>query len=478
MLGMLIAAVTVVAVPLSVVAVPNLAGYALPALLRDFGVDTDWSTALLRAYGLALPALIAGVAVGAHWAAGGRAAAPLVAGLALIGVADVVGSLPLSLGAIEVARLLHGFGGGLVMAGTLGLCAWRTGRTRTALTVWWCVVLIAGLVVAAPLAQVALAQTSWRAPLRPYPWLTGIGLVLAAPLLAARSLVGQRLRHADRALLAAPMTLAVVTGVLMIGATYHWPPVSQTIVAAILTSGYIALAGVGCAMLPAGRRTGLPLTAVATGVAVPPTLAGVLGARTFAADPGAGLDVAARAVAVPMGAAVLAAAVGVAVGAGRRSADDRPPSRAAAVGLLLAACGLFALAASGGGPPVLAVAGWAALGGGLGLAWGTGLCAAPTQAGATGALLAVQLLFPAIGAGFLLYGSLLLRGIAGATRDGPVDAAMFGDVMASGARLWTPVAGGVVLVTAVGAALAARRSGAAEPEPRIRRAAEPAPLSR
>lgn len=124
------------------------------------------------------------------------------------------------------------------------------------------------------------------------------------------------------------------------------------------------------------------------------------------------------------------------------------------------------------------MAGWVLLGGGLGLAWGTGLCAAPTPAGATGALLAVQLLFPAIGAGFLLYGSVLLRGIIGATRAGPVDAATFTGVMASGTRLWTPIAGGVVLVTAVGAMLAARRAGAAVPEQRVRHAAEPAPVSR
>lgn len=479
LLGVLIAAVTVVAVPLSVASVPNLAGYALPSLLRDFGVGTGWSTALLRAYGLALPALIVGAAAGAHWAARGRGAAPLMAGLALIGVADVIGSLPLSLGAIEAARLLRGFGGGLVMAGTLALCVWRGGRLRTALTVWWCVVLLAGLVVAAPLAQVALAETSWRAPLRPYPWLTGIGLLLSAPLLAARSLVGQRLRHADRALLAAPMMLAGTTAVLMVGATYQWPASAQLIVASVLTCGYVAVAGAGCALLPAGQRTGLPLTAVATGVAVPPTLAGVLGARTFHADPAAGLDIAVTGVVVPMAAAVLAAAVGVAIGAGQRSGPGRRPSPAAAIGLMLTACGLFAIAAGGtGGGTVLATAGWALLGGGLGLAWGTGLCATPTTAGATGALLAVQLVFPATAAGFLLYGSLLLRAVAGATRDAPIDTATFGAVMASGVRLWAPVAGGVVLATAVGALLTARRGAEPAGEPRIRRAAEPAPLSR
>jgi hypothetical protein len=469
----LIAAVTVVAVPLSVVAAPNLSGYALPSLLRDMGVETGWSTSLLRAYGLALPALIVGAAIGAHWAAGGRAAAPLVAGLALIGVADVVGSLPLSLGAIECARVLHGLGGGFVVAATLGLCVWREGRMRTALTVWWCVVLLAALVVAAPLAQVALAHTSWRAPLRPYPWLTGIGLMLAAPLLAARSMVGQRLRHADRALLAAPMTFAGATALLIVGATYHWDATAQMIIAGLLVCGYVAVAATGSGLLSAGARTSLPMAAVATGVTVPPTLAGLLAARTFSVAPAEGLAGAAATVLAPMAAAVLGAAVCVAIGAGQGAR----PASTSVIGLTAAAVGLFAIAADGG--PV-GVAGWALLGGGLGLAWGAGLCGTPFQSGATAALLAVQLVFPAAAAGFLLYGSLLLRGVEHATRHTPAGDAAFGAVVASGGRTWAAIAAVVVLVTAAGAALPGLRRGgtAAAGETRVPRAAEAAPVSR
>lgn len=439
--GALVAAVTTVAVPVAVAAVPNLSGLVVPGLLHELDAGPEAASGLVRAYGLGLPALLAAVPVGARLCAGGRPAALLVGGLALVAVAELAGLLPVSAPLIGVVRTLYGVGGGLILPASLALALRYGGRARAWLTGWWIVVLLVGLFAAAPMVQLALASAGWRAPLRPFPWLVALGLLFGTPLLPADG--GGRMRATDRTLVLMPSGLAWGTAVLVFGTTRGWSGTAQLVASGVLLAEYLALAVAGGTRPGPGGRTGLPLVAVATGSTVPPMASGVLGMRTFAAGPDAGLASAPGALAVPLSAAVLMAGLGVVAGvaAHRRGWPGCP------AGLVTQVVGLLITMAGGTVPVTVS---WMLVAGGLGVAWGTALTGLPRA----GALFSVQLVFPVAAAGHLLCGAVQLRDIRGMGQSVPVDAAGLSTLLATGGRTWPLIAASFVAVCAVGVVLA------------------------
>lgn len=269
---------TMVALPLAIVAIPNT--ISVVAALLPPGVSP---VEMMRAHGLALPAMLLTVPLAAIAVRRFRAAPILLAGLALLALADAAGGYADSPGLVGVLRVLHGVGAGTLIPATLVVAAERP-RRNVLLPIW------AGMLAFSLLSAQALAlwplddPGSWRVTLQPYPLLTGIALVLAAAYLVLWLIGGDGTRTGHPAVSQASsterkrLTLALIPagGIAALGIflTFDWPPmlvVATAAVAAIAVLAMLALGVLGTFEGPHGRT--LAFANVAVGLVVLPTAA-------------------------------------------------------------------------------------------------------------------------------------------------------------------------------------------------------------
>ncbi|MBB4702034.1 hypothetical protein [Sphaerisporangium siamense] len=193
MLDVIVGLLTALALPLAIVAIPNTISVVSALLPPDIA-----GVGVLRAHGLALPVMLCVVPLTAV-ALGRFSPAPvLLAGLALLGVADVAGGYAGSAVAVGVLRALHGVAAGMLVPATLAACRERSASSRGVLVPVWAAALAAAFLTAQALALWPLDQvTSWRVTLQPYPMLTGVALALAATYFAISRLTGEDTRPAE-----------------------------------------------------------------------------------------------------------------------------------------------------------------------------------------------------------------------------------------------------------------------------------------
>jgi hypothetical protein len=288
-----------------------------------------------------------------------------------------------------------------------------------------------------------VSSGDWHAALQPYPWLTGVALVLGALYAVlsegtATATARNAFPAAERAQLA--LLIAPVAGICAIAVAVTYRGVKAVAVAAVADA--IALAGIAAITARAGSAARFAVVCAVTGF----TLAPAAGAVTALTPPTAGTG-------EWVGAALAAALCGAALGLLTR----RPRVRAmTAAGLFLAAIGFGALNLAGtAGPPgrLLALA-CVPLAGGLAAA----LAASLRAAGAPGALAGVVILLAGLVAGYLAAGAVQLRALTGARTVPAVRAAL---VAAAGH--WALVAAAVTGVVALAMTCTAGRPRGGQP---------------
>ncbi|RGA02046.1 hypothetical protein DI270_026230 [Microbispora triticiradicis] len=462
LVDVVIGLLTVVALPLAVVAIPNT--ISVVAALLPPGVS---QVEMIRAHGLALPAMLVTVPIAAAAVRRFRAAPILVAGLTLLALADAAGGYTETVTLVGVLRVLHGIGAGMLVPATLAAVAERP-RHRVLLPIW-AGALSVSLLSAQALALWAIRDvSSWRVTLQPYPLLTGVALALAAVYLVLWMVTGgagaaeaegerqvlplRRPTSAERGRLALAAVPAAAIAALGVGVTFDWPPLLVVAAAALATVAMLALAAFG-AIEGQGGRT-LALVNVAVGLVVLPTAAQMTYIELGGPLGGPGL----LGLWVPFLVAGLAA-LAAAVLAGR--APETSATRMTAVGLAAVVGGMCAvrlLVPAPSGTPL--VVPFVLLAAGAAVA----LVGAFRLAGLGSALLGLSLCFPAVLAGFLLGTGIQVNrlreaaGSAPAGRDGG-NALVKGFVDAL--HMWALVGGFVVVGVIVLSSVLARRSAAA-----------------
>ncbi|GHE47700.1 hypothetical protein GCM10017673_56920 [Streptosporangium violaceochromogenes] len=435
-LGLLVA----VTLPLAIVAIPNTISVVAALLPSDVS-----QIEMVRAHGLALPAMVLTVPLAGLLLRRVRAAPALIAGLALLALADAAGGYAGSAPLVGALRILHGLGAGLLVPATL-VAVW--GRPPVMRAVW------GGMLAVSLLAAQALALwpldevTSWRVTLQPYPMLTGIALVLAAVYFVLWTRNGEGTVTGvvpgvvGRERLLTMAVPAVGAAVLALGTTFDWSP-GLLLVAAGLSIA--ALSGLAFAATFEGSADrGPAYIALAVGIVVLPTAAQVTYVELGGLG-GPGLSGLWPAF-VAAGAAGIAAAVLVS----RLSDASMPP--VAAGGMVAVVAGLCAVrlllpAADG----LQVIFPFALLTVGAAVA----LTAALRPAGLGAALFALSLFFPGVLSGFLLGGGIQVTHLRGAwSPQAMVDA--FVDAL----HLWALAGGGLVVVMIVLGALLGRRPAA------------------
>ncbi|MEV0202335.1 hypothetical protein [Nonomuraea sp. NPDC050691] len=266
-LDIVLALLIVAALPLAIVAIPNtvsVVGDLLPPGFDRLG--------LMRAHGLALPAMMLTVPLAAVALGRVRVAYILIAGLALLAVADAAGGYAGSTFLVGVLRVVHGVGAGLLLPATL-VAAWERPAVLRAV---WSGVLALSLLSAQALALWPLDGVSdWKVTLQPYPMLTGAALVLAAAYLVLWLLYGPRPaprpqpRERSRLLLAT-MPAAGIAIVAISTASEDWRPNVVIVVAVLAVGALLALASIG---VPEARS--LAYVMVAVGAVLLPSIAQV-----------------------------------------------------------------------------------------------------------------------------------------------------------------------------------------------------------
>ncbi|MBN6057560.1 hypothetical protein JYK22_36900, partial [Nonomuraea sp. RK-328] len=266
-LDIVLALLIVAALPLAIVAIPNtvsVVGDLLPPGFDRLG--------LMRAHGLALPAMMLTVPLAAVALGRVRVAYILIAGLALLAVADAAGGYAGSTFLVGVLRVLHGVGAGLLLPATL-VAAWERPAVLRAV---WSGVLALSLLSAQALALWPLDGVSdWKVTLQPYPMLTGAALTLAAVYLVLWLLYGQRpaprpLPRERSRLLLATMPAAGIAIVAISTASEDWRPNIVIVVAVLAVGALLALASIG---VPEARS--LAYVMVAVGAVLLPSIAQV-----------------------------------------------------------------------------------------------------------------------------------------------------------------------------------------------------------
>ncbi|NUW43168.1 hypothetical protein [Nonomuraea rhodomycinica] len=266
-LDTVLALLIVAALPLAIVAIPNtvsVVGDLLPPGFDRLG--------LMRAHGMALPAMMLTVPLASVALGRVRVAYVLIAGLALLAVADAAGGYAGSTFLVGVLRVLHGVGAGLLLPATL-VAAWERPAVLRAV---WSGVLALSLLSAQALALWPLDGVSdWKVTLQPYPMLTGSALVLAAAYLVLWLLYGRRpaprpqQRERSRLLLAT-MPAAGIAIVAISTASEDWRPNIVIVVAVLAVGALLALASIG---VPEARS--LAYVMVAVGAVLLPSIAQV-----------------------------------------------------------------------------------------------------------------------------------------------------------------------------------------------------------
>ncbi|WP_055481478.1 hypothetical protein [Sphaerimonospora mesophila] len=449
---------TVVALPLAVVAIPNTIS-VVAALLPPGVSHVD----MMRAHGLALPAMLLTVPLASVAVRRFRAAPILVAGLALLAVADAAGGYADSTGVVGVLRVLHGVGAGALIPATLVVVSERP-RRNVLLPIW------AGMLTVSLLAAQALAlwpldgSGSWRVTLQPYPLLTGVALVLAAAYLVLWLIEGAgeaeeggveepggaRASTAERRRLMLAVVPAAGIAALAIFLTFDWPPILVVVAAAVAAAAVLAMLGLGAAGTfegPGGRT--LAFVNVAIGLIVLPTAAqttyielGGLG--------GPGL----KGLWLPfLLAAVIALVAAVVVGV----LPERKVAQLPAAGLVTVVAGLCAiwwLVPEPSGWPL--VVPFTLLAAGSAVA----LVSAFRLAGVGSALLGLSMCFPAVLAGFLLGTGIQVLMLNLISESGPATGEAVANGFIDALHKWAQVGGGVVVGIILLAQFLARRAAA------------------
>ncbi len=404
--GLVAAAVIAAVIPLAVLQIPDALAWSLPA--RYAGAGPGALASLLRAAGLALPAMAVAAPFGALAARRFRAGPVLLAGLLVLGAADVLGDSAQIVLLIGLDRSLHGLGAGTCLAAAATIAAERS-RAPRALAGWWAAVMVSGLAAAPELMRHRVSAGGWPAALQPYPWLTGAALALAAlyAFLAegsATAAVRNAFPAADRAhlaLLAAPIA---GLGMITVAVTYR----GEHAVAAAALAEAIALAALAGMAARASTAARLAVVGAVTGFTLVPA-AGTLAALARP-SPVAGF----AAVAAALAGAALAALAGPA---------GRVPVRALTTAGLLATTagfGLVSLTGSAVAQPLVLALLCLPVAGGLAAA----LAGALRAASAGGAACGLVLLVTGVLAGYLAAGAVQLQALGQARTVTAVHAAL------------------------------------------------------
>nr|WP_055506269.1 hypothetical protein [Nonomuraea pusilla] len=436
LLDVVLGLLVVAALPLAIVAVPN----TLSVVARLLPADID-RVALMRTHGLALPALMLTVPLAAAALRRFRPAHLVVAGLALLAVADAAGGYAGSELVIGVVRVLHGVGAGLVVPASLA-AVWHR---RPALRGVWAGVFALSLLAAQGLALWPLdAVTDWRVTLQPYPMVTGVALGLGAAYLVVSALSGRPETAGPsaaetRRLLLAAVPAAGIAAVAIATASQGWGATLVIVLAGLAVVALLALASTGTAV---SRVSSYAMVAV--GVVLLPSAAQVTLVEMGGLG-GPGL----RGLWVPFGVAgLLAVAAGVAVrlspGGGRWLTS---------LGLLAMVVGLCSVRVVVPAPDGLVLAVPFTL---LAVGASVALTSALGQVRAGGALFGLSLCFAGVLAGYLLG-----TGVQMAMLGGVRSAQELVDGFVGALHWWALVGGFLVVALIVLAALLARN---AEPD--------------
>ncbi len=429
-LGLLVA----VTLPLSIVAIPNTISVVAALLPPDIS-----QVEMVRAHGLALPAMVLTVPLAALLLRRVRAVPILVAGLALIALADAAGGYAGSSPLVGALRVLHGVGAGLLVPASL-VAVWERSPALRAI---WGGMLAVSLLAAQALALWPLDEVrSWKVTLQPYPMLTGVALALAALYLVLWIRNGEGAGRGAPAGGRLPVAagLAAAIAALALGTTFDWPPGLLVLTAAL---SVLALFGLASACGFAGVVGRVPAyTTLAVGVVALPTAAQVTNVELGGLS-GPGLSGLWPAFAIAGVAALLAALLA-------SRFDDAAMPLCAAGGLAIVVAGLCTVRLflpAGEGltlifPFVLLAVGAA-----------VALTSVLRPSGAGAALFALSLFFPAVLAGFLLGTGVQLTLLK---RAGTPQAMV--DAFVGALHLWALIGGGLVVVVIVLSAALARRS--------------------
>lgn len=446
-LDVIVGILTVVALPLATVAIPNtisVVAALLPPELAGVGI--------LRAHGLALPVMLCAIPLAGMALRRFEAAPMLVAGLALLAVADIAGGFAGSTLGIGALRVLHGLGAGVLIPATFAASWERSGAARGVLTALWAGALAAGLLAAQALALWPLDDvTSWRVTLQPYPLLTGVGLALAAVYFMLSRLArrngggrgfGALAGHGHLMLTIGP---SIGIAVLAFGTTFNWPSGLIVFAAATAVVVLLAVAAAGRVMGAGGRP--LAFVMVAVGLVVLPTAAQMTYVELGGLG-GPGLS----GLWAPFGLAVVVAFAAALV-AGRMSEAVAP--RLATGGLVTMVVGLCAVrlfVPSPSGMPLMVP--FTLLTAGAAVA----VTSAVRGTGLRAALFGVSLCFPAVLGGFLLGTGIQVGRLRAVSSSGTVTSQAMVDGFVGALHLWALVAGFAVVVVLLLGAVLARRS--------------------
>jgi hypothetical protein len=433
LLDAVLALLVVAALPLAIVSIPNtvsVVGDLLPEGFDRLG--------LMRAHGLALPAMMLTVPLAA--VALGRLRAPyvLVAGLALLALADTAGGYAGSTFLVGVLRVVHGVGAGLLVPATL-VAVWERPPVLRAL---WTGVLAFSLLTAQALALWPLDGVhDWKVTLQPYPMLSGVALALAAAYLVLWLTRGQRaaqlpLPGERNRLLLATVPAAGIAVVAISTASEDWRSSLVIGVAVLAVAALLALASIGSRE----SRT-LAHTMVAVGAVLLPSVAQV----TFVEMGGLG-GPGLKGLWLPFGVAGLlavAAAVLVCLFAGE---EPRWLTSPALLAMVVGLCSVRVVVPDADG--LVLVVPFTLLAVGASVA----LTAAVRSTALGEALFGAALCLPGVLAGFLLGTGVqmsMLRGVSAPQ--------LLVDRFVGALHLWALVGGFLVVVVIVLGALLARR---------------------
>ncbi|RCG24965.1 hypothetical protein DQ384_31890 [Sphaerisporangium album] len=467
LLDVVVGLLTALALPLAIVAIPNTISVVSALLPPDIA-----GVGILRAHGLALPVMLCAVPLTAA-ALGRFAPAPvLVAGLALLAVADVAGGFAGSTVAVGVLRVLHGVAAGVLVPATFAACRERPGAARGVLMPIWAASLAVAFLAAQALALWPLDQvTSWRVTLQPYPLLTGVALVLAAAYFTVTRLTrhGEARRAEQDAPEGSPgleaadgdggaqvsvsggvRGLACTVGpsagiaVLAFGTTFGWPPGLIVVVAAAAVVALLAAAFAGRVDGAGGRVVALVMIAV--GLVVLPTSAQLTYVELGGLG-GPGLS----GLWVPFGLAALLTFV-AASAVGRLGEAQLPKLVGAGlVTMVVGLCAIRLLAPTASGMPL--VVPFTLMAGGAAVA----VVSALRGVSLSGALFGLSLCFPAVLSGFLLGTGVQVDRLRAVSMSGQVTSEAMVDGFVGALHVWALVAGfAVVIILVLGAVLATR----------------------
>ncbi|WUI01764.1 hypothetical protein OHR68_08100 [Spirillospora sp. NBC_00431] len=391
---------TLTALPAAVLAVPDAAGNVVPAAASALELGEAEIAGLLRATGLALPALAVAVPLAAVAARRFSAWPVLATGLAVLltglGAVKFAGTVPL----VGTIRAVQGAGAGIMLSACLVLVWERRSRTLTAA---WAGVLTGTLILAMPLALIAVpapadgvAVPDWRVALVPYPWPAVAAAVAALVHLLLRGRGPWALpvsRHTERGQLLLPAVPAAAFAFLTVVAASGWSPGARLVVAGLALPALLGLALAAGRDTVAGSTSGCAIVMIAAGLLGHPVAGPLAGlAAADAHDRGAAPD-------VPLLPFALAAAAAMAGALASVRAAARPAVHTG-YALMIAALPLGLLTQLADRWTTLVPL--TLLGAGIGLA----LAASLRDASVGAALFGLSLCFPAVLAGQLLVLSL------------------------------------------------------------------------